>query len=148
MAGHGLGNSLAAAQSRADELVGVVAVDLGTGRAAGRAAGLAGDGQDSAGLVSGGVAVQEFPGCPVDVIDAAAQENGLQTLAHVAGGCRRGVAGKGGTPLVGPLRAVPDERRQPVPGSGASGLPISGAVAHLARSGCLPLRAFVWLLAP
>ena len=51
-------DAFAAGQSRADELVGVGAVDLGAGRAAGGAAGLARDRQDPAGLVDGGVAVQ------------------------------------------------------------------------------------------
>jgi hypothetical protein len=52
----GGGDALAAGESGADELVGVGAVDLGAGRAAGGAAGLAGDGQDAAGFVDGGVA--------------------------------------------------------------------------------------------
>ena len=51
-------DAFAAGQSRADELVGVGAVDLGAGRAAGGAAGLARNRQDPAGLVDGGVAGQ------------------------------------------------------------------------------------------
>src|SRR5262249_39989929 len=86
MAGNGLGDSLAAAQSRADELIGVRPVDLGTGRALGGAAGLARDRQDATGLVDGGVAVQQFAAGPVDVIDAATQQNRLQASPGVAGG--------------------------------------------------------------
>src|SRR4029077_15377707 len=54
--GDGGGDALAAAQPGADELVSVGAVDLGAGRAAGGAAGLAGDRQDAAwvGGVAGG----------------------------------------------------------------------------------------------
>jgi hypothetical protein len=81
--GNGFGDALAAGQPGADELVGVGAVDLGAGQAPGRAAGLARDGQHAAGFVDGGVAVQEFPGAAVDVVDAAAQENGLGASARV-----------------------------------------------------------------
>ena len=88
MGGDGIGNALAAAQPGADELVGVSPVDLGTGRTLGGTAGLARDGQDPAGLVDGGVAVQQFPGGAVDVIDAATQQNRLQTAARVPGGAR------------------------------------------------------------
>ena len=83
MLGNGRGDSLAAAQSGADELVGVGAVDLGARRAPGRAAGLAGDGQDPAGLVDGRVAVEQFAGGTVDVIDAATQQDGLQASSGV-----------------------------------------------------------------
>src|SRR5919109_1099786 len=79
-------DSLIAAQSGADKLVGVGAVDLGTGRAAGGAAGFAGDRQDPAGLVDGGVAVDQFAGAAVDVIGAAAQQNRLQAAAGIPGG--------------------------------------------------------------
>jgi hypothetical protein len=72
MGSDGLGDALTAAQARTDELVGVGPVDLGTGRALGRAAGLAGDRQDSARLVDSGVAVKQFAGGPVDLIDTAA----------------------------------------------------------------------------
>jgi hypothetical protein len=50
VAGDGGGDALAAGEPGADELVGVGAVDLGAGRAAGGAAGLAGDRQDAAGV--------------------------------------------------------------------------------------------------
>src|SRR5262245_8770846 len=71
MGGDGIGNAFAAAQPSADELVGVSPVDLGAGRTLGGTASLTRDGQDPAGLVDGGVAVQEFSGGAVDVIDAA-----------------------------------------------------------------------------
>ena len=71
-------NSLAAGQSGADELVGVGAVGLRAGRAMGGAAGLARDRQDTAGLVDGGIAVDQFAGTAVDVVGAAAQQNRLQ----------------------------------------------------------------------
>jgi hypothetical protein len=82
-------DSLAAGQSGADELVGVGAVDLGAGWAAGGAAGLAGDRQDAAGLVGAGVAVYQFAGAAVDVVGAAAQQNWLQAPSGVPdGACR------------------------------------------------------------
>ena len=84
--GDGGGDALAAGQPGADELVGVGAVDLGAGRAAGGAAGLAGDRQDAAGLVDGGVAVDQFAGAAVDVVDAAAQQNRLQAPSGVPDG--------------------------------------------------------------
>jgi hypothetical protein len=71
--GDGAGDALAAAQSSANDLVCVSAVDLGAGWALGGAAGLARNGQEAAGLVDGGVAVEQFPGSAVDVIDAATQ---------------------------------------------------------------------------
>jgi hypothetical protein len=43
----GGGDALAAGQPGADELIGVGAINLGAGRAAGGAAGLAGDRQDA-----------------------------------------------------------------------------------------------------
>ena len=79
-------DALAAAQPGADELVSVGAVDLGAGRAAGGAAGLAGDRQDAAGLVDGGVAVEQLAGAAVDVIGAAAQQNRLQAPSGVPDG--------------------------------------------------------------
>jgi len=72
MSGDSVGDTLTAAQPGADELVGVRSVDLGTGRTLGGAAGLARYRQDSAGLVDGGVAVEQFAGSPVDMVDAAA----------------------------------------------------------------------------
>jgi hypothetical protein len=106
----GGGDTLAAVQSGADELVGVGAVALGAGRAAGGAAGLAGDRQDAAGLVDGGVAVEQFAGKAVDVVGAAAQQNRLQAASGVAGGaCGNG--GQGWYSSRRALRAV-DERRQ------------------------------------
>src|SRR6266571_4972980 len=58
-----------------------------------------------------------------------------------------GMVGNGGTPLVGPLWAVVDERRQAATRAGKhQGLLISGAMPRLARPGCLPLRrSRVWL---
>ena len=74
------------------------------GRAAGGAAGLAGDRQDAAGLVDGGVAVDQFAGAAVDVVGAAAQQNRLQAPSGVpdgtcgdrAGGQRRYSSRRGG----------------------------------------------------
>jgi hypothetical protein len=86
MVGDGGGDALAAGQSGADELVCVGAVDLGAGRAAGGAAGLACDRQDAAGFVDGGVAVDQFAGAAVDVIGAAAQQNRLQAPSGVPDG--------------------------------------------------------------
>src|SRR6266487_445631 len=118
MGGDGGGDSLAAAQPGADELVGVGPVDLGTGRTLGGAAGLARNRQDSTGLVEGGVAVQEFPGGAVDVIDAATQQNRLQAPARVPSGARgnggsgqrryssrRALAGGGGRAEASPSQA-------------------------------------------
>src|SRR6266496_3626867 len=51
--------------------------------------------------------------------------------------------GKGSTPLVGPLRAVVDERRQAAARRISIGLLISGAMPHVAWSDCLPLRRFM-----
>ena len=79
--GDGGGDALAAGQPGADELVGVGPVDLGARWAPGGAAGLARDGQDAAGFVDGGVAVEQFAGSAVDVVDAAAQQDGLQASA-------------------------------------------------------------------
>jgi hypothetical protein len=70
--GDTFGDTLAARQPGADELIGVGAVHLGAWWTAGGAAGLARDRQDSIGLVDGRIAVQQFPGGAVDVIDAAA----------------------------------------------------------------------------
>ena len=142
------GTALAAAQPGADELVGVGPVDLGAGRAAGGAAGLARDRQDAAGLVDGGVAVQQFAGGPVDVIDAASQQNGLQAPAWVPGrACGEGI---GGQRWYSSRRALaggwtsggrPVARRMSHRGS-----VISGAMPRVAWSGCLPLRRLcVWL---
>src|ERR1019366_3537786 len=134
--GDGRGDSLAAAQSGADELVGIGAVDLGTGRAPGGAASLAGDGQDPAGFVHGGVAVQQLPGGTVDVIDTAAQQDRLQAPACVPGRARGD--GDGGqrqySSRHSPVRAVVDERRQATARrmrTGLSGqplIPLRGAV--------------------
>ena len=77
------GDAFAAGQPGPDELVGVGPVDLGAGRAAGGAARLAGDRQEPAGLVHGRVAVDQLAGGPVDVIDAATQQHGLQAATGV-----------------------------------------------------------------
>jgi hypothetical protein len=66
------GDAFAAGQARADELVGVGAVGLGAGRAAGCAAGLAGHAEHAAGFVCGGVSVKEFAVEGVAVVDLAA----------------------------------------------------------------------------
>src|ERR1039457_4100121 len=55
--------------------------------------------------MGGGVAVQEFPGGPVDVVDAASDQDGLHPPAWRTGGSGAGVSGKGGAPLVVPLPA-------------------------------------------
>jgi hypothetical protein len=94
MGGDGGRDAFAAGQSGADELVGVGAVDLGAGQAPGRAAGLARDGQDAAGFVDGGVAVEDFAGAAVDVVDPAAEQDGLGAAACVVvlvSGCGGGV---------------------------------------------------------
>ncbi len=90
--GDGGGDAFAAGQSGADELV-----DLGAGWAPGGAAGLACDGQDAAGFADGGVAVEQFAGGSVDVIDAATSRTGCRHRP----GCRTvpagvGLVGKGG----------------------------------------------------
>ena len=144
MGGNGFGDALAAAQPSADELVGVCPVDLSTGRTLGCPASLASNGQDAAGFVDGGIAVDQFSGAPVDVIDAATEQNRLQASSGVPGSaCREGM---GGQRLVllssGPCGQV-DERRQPSPGAEVLGSLISGAVPHLARSG-LPAAQGVW----
>ena len=89
------GDALAAGQSGPDELVGVGPVDLGAGRAPGGPAGLAGDRQEPAGLVHARVAVDQFAGGPVDVIDAATQQHGLQAATGVPDrACRDGGGGQ------------------------------------------------------
>lgn len=113
MARDRLRNALAAAQPGADHLVGAGAVDVGARRALRGPAGLAGDRQDATRLVEGGVSVQQFAGGPVEVVDAAAQQNRLQAAARVPGGACGGVGGQGrSSSLVVPLRARWDERRQ------------------------------------
>src|SRR5579871_2414797 len=95
MGGDAVGDALAAGQSCADQQVGVVAIDLRAGRAAGCPAGLAGDRQDAARFVDGGVAVEQFPGGPVDVIDTATQQNGLQAAAGMPdSACRDAIGGQ------------------------------------------------------
>jgi hypothetical protein len=98
--------------------------------------------------VHGRVAVDQLAGGPVDVIDAATQQHGCR---HPPA-CRiepagMGTVGKGGTPLVVPLRAV-DERRQTAARSGeCRDAWISGAVPHgcLARIACRS-GLHVWLV--
>jgi hypothetical protein len=77
VAGDAAGDALAARQPGADQLVGVGAVHLRARWAARSAAGLARDRQHPAGLVDGRITVQQFPGGAVDVIDAPAQQDGL-----------------------------------------------------------------------
>ena len=139
--GDGGGDALAACEPGADELVGVGAVDLGAGRAAGGAAGLAGDGQDAAGLVDGGVAVDQFAGAAVDVVGAAAQQNWLQAPSGVPDGtCGDG----GGQRRYSSRRAwtsggmLQPGRRGPVRRSA-----VLCRMVGLVRSG-LPLRRVMW----
>jgi hypothetical protein len=123
VASDSFGDALAARQPGADELVGVGAVHLGARWAARSAAGLAGDRQDAAGFVDGRIAVQQFPGGAVDVIDAPAQQDGLDApdcLRDAASG--RGRTVNGGTPLVAPLRAGWTSGGRPVPGAEVSGV--------------------------
>jgi hypothetical protein len=77
VSGYGGRDTFAADQPGSDELVGVGPVHLGAGRATRSAAGLAGNRQEPAGLMDGGVAVEQFAGGAVDVIDAATQQDGL-----------------------------------------------------------------------
>jgi hypothetical protein len=89
------GDALAAGQPGPDELVGVGPVNLGARRAAGGPARLAGDWQEAAGLVHGRVAVDQLAGVPVDVIDAATQQHGLQAATGVPDrACRSGDGGQ------------------------------------------------------
>ncbi len=85
MLGNSGGDALAAAKPSANELVCVCPVDLGTGRTLGRSAVLARDRQDAAGLVDGGVTVEQFAGGSVDVVDATAQQNRLQAPTRMPG---------------------------------------------------------------
>jgi hypothetical protein len=135
-------DSLAAGQSGADELVGVGAVDLRAWWAAGGAAGLAGDRQDAAGFVDGGVAVGQFAGAAVDVVGAAAQQNRLQASSGVPDGtCRDGNSGQGRYSS----RRAWTSGGKPQPGGQGSGSLISGAVPHAGPGqGCLPLRRVMW----
>jgi hypothetical protein len=134
VSGNGAGDSLAAAETSADELVGVSAVDLRARRAAGGAAGLAGDRQDAAGLVDGGVAVEQFAGGPVDVINAATQQNRLQASPGVPDrACGDGVGGQRRYSSRRALAGGVDERRRTCRQAHESlGLVISGAVPHVA----------------
>ena len=141
--GDGAGDALTAGQSGADHLVGVSAVVLSARRALGSAASLAGDRQDAAGLVDGGVAVEQFAGSPVEVVDAAAQQNRLQAATRVPGGACGGIGGQGVVLLSSvPFRAEWDERRQTLPpGSGVCGFGDRRCdAAYGLGSGCLPLR--------
>src|SRR6266536_3070368 len=121
MGSDGSGDSFAASESGADELVGVGAVDLRAGRALGGAAGPAGDGQDAAGLVDGRVAVEQFAGGTVDVIDAATQKDGLQASSGVPD-CACGVGGS-------------EQRRY----SSRRALAGGGGRAEASRAGCLSI---------
>jgi hypothetical protein len=57
--------------------------------------------------VDGGVAVEQFAGGTVDVIDAATQQDGLQASAGVPdGACRDGVGGQRWCSSRLPLRAL------------------------------------------
>ena len=109
----GGGDALAAGQPGADELVGVGPVDLRAGRAPGGPAGLARDGQDAARLVHGAVAVEQFAGSSVDVVNAATQQDGLQASAGVPdANCGGGIGGQRWCSSRLPLRAGVDERRR------------------------------------
>lgn len=83
VSGDGGWNALAAGQSSADELVSVSSISLGAGQAPGRAAGLASDGQDTAGFVDGAVAMDQLSGGAVDVVDPAAQQDGLNAAVRM-----------------------------------------------------------------
>src|SRR5437899_472348 len=112
MRGNGVRDALAAGQPGTDQLVSVIAVHLRARWAAGRAAGLARDRQDAAGLVNSGVTVEQFAGAPVDVIDAATQQNRLQTPTRIPG---RACGEIGGQRWYSSRRALAggvDERRQ------------------------------------
>jgi len=144
--GDGFGDALAATQPSADELVGVRPVDLGAGRALERAAGLARDRQNAAGFVDGGVTVEQFAGGPVDVVDAAPQQNRLQAASGVPGGaCWKGI---GGQRWYSSRRALAggDERRQTCrQADELDGFGDRGAMPQWPGSGRLPLRGLgVW----
>ena len=113
-------------QPSADELVGVGAVDLRAGRAAGGAAGFAGDRQDAAGFVDGGVAVDQFAGAAVDVVGAAAQQNRLQAPSGVPDGT---CGDRGGQRRYSSRRGGRAEARSSQADTGSGSL-ISGAVPH------------------
>jgi hypothetical protein len=146
--GDSFGDALATRQPGADELVGVGAVHLGARRAAGGLAGLARDRQNPAGFVDGRVAVQQFPGGAVDVIDAAAQQDGLDAPACLPDAANG--EGKDGQRWYSSRRALAggvDERRQTCARCRSIGcVMISGAMPRLAWPGCLPLRRY-WYVA-
>ena len=81
--GHGVGCSFAAGEAGADDLAGVVLVDLGAGGADVLAAVAAGDQEDAAGLVVGVVHGAGFAAGAVDGVDAALQAD---RVGAVAGG--------------------------------------------------------------
>jgi hypothetical protein len=87
-------DAFAAGQPGADHLVGVSAIVLSARRALGGAASLAGDRQGAAGLVDGGVAMEQFAGSPVEMVDAAAQQNRLQAATRIPGGACGGIGGQ------------------------------------------------------
>jgi hypothetical protein len=92
--------------------------------------------------MGGGVAVQEFPGGPVDVVDAASDQDGLHPPAWRTGGSGAGVSGKGGAPLVVPLRASGGRAEA---GQARWGVGCGGRRCFAAWPGCLSLRrAVVW----
>ena len=136
-------DALPAGQPGPDELVGVGTVDLGARRAAGGAARLAGDRQEPAGLVHGGIAVDQLAGRPVDVIDTATQQHGLQAATGVPD--RACWGGDGGQRWYSSRRALAGGGRAEADRSQVGlvrDASISGAVPHgsLARI-WLPLRA-------
>src|SRR5204863_9732325 len=145
--GDTLGDALAARQPGADELVGVGAVHLRTRRAAGGATALTRNRQHPAGFMDGGIAMQQFPGGAIDVIDATAQQDRLNTPA-----CLPGVAsgeGKDGQRWCSSRRALAGGGRAEAdlwPGAEVSDVMISGAMPRLAGPGCLPLRRY-WCVA-
>jgi hypothetical protein len=71
----------------------------------------------------------QFPGGAVDVIDAPAQQDGLDTPARRTPPAGRGRRVNGGAPLVGGRRAEADLW----PGTEVKGVKISGAMPRLAR---------------
>ena len=127
-------DALAAGEPGADELVGVGAVHLSAGRAAGGAAGLAGDRKDAAGFVDGVVAVDQFAGATVDVIGAATQQNRLQAPSGVPDAA----CGDRGGQRRYSSRRVWTSGGMLQPGRHGSVSLISGAMPHagLARTAC------------
>ena len=123
MRGHGLGDALAAGQAGADDLPGVVLVDLGAGRADVLAAVAAGDQQHAAGFGVGVVHGAGLAGGAVDGVDAALRGGSgwrscrWRRAGLPSGGSRRGRRGRGGLRLMPP----PPGRHHHRPGGESDG---------------------------